>query len=224
MRSNLFVGLICLIAMLVATSQAYADISGRPRVIDGDTIDIAGNRIRLHGIDAPETQQTCQKESREYSCGTQATFALAALIEEHWLRCEEKDLDRYGRVVAVCFAGPYDINAAMVRDGWALAYRRYSTAYVELEEQAKAAQRGLWSGKFVVPWEWRLGERLPAIPTNGIVPQPCMIKGNISSKGERIYHVPGGRWYDRTKIDPTKGERWFCTEEQARLEGWRKAR
>lgn len=221
MRFYLFV---CFGVALGLTSPTYADVTGHPTIIDGDTIEIAGQRIRLHGIDAPEGQQTCQKSGKTYSCGTEATFALAAIIEEHSVRCEEKDVDRYGRIVAICYTGPYDINATMVHDGWALAYRRYSTDYVEFEEQAKAAQRGLWSGKFMEPWEWRQGKRLPAIPTTGTVPQPCLIKGNISSKGERIYHVPGGRWYDRTKIDAAKGERWFCSEGQARLEGWRKAR
>ena len=120
--------LFALLALLPTT--ANAEIQGKPRIIDGDTIVIAGQRIRLHGIDAPESKQTCLANGTRWSCGKNATFALAELIGRNWVSCRQRDVDRYKRIVAVCnLAGPEgpNVNAWMVREAWALAYRRYST-------------------------------------------------------------------------------------------------
>ena len=111
---------------------------------------------------------------------------------------------------------------ARASQGLALAYRRYSTAYAGQERSAKAARRGLWRGDFVAPWDWRRGKRLAAAPTART--GACRIKGNISRSGKRIYHVPGGQYYDRTRIDTSRGERWFCSEAEARAAGWRRAK
>ena len=95
---------------------------------------------------------------------------------------------------------------------------------MEPEQEALQAKGGLWSMDFVEPWEWRRGERLaasPDSPTNDNTAGQCQIKGNISSRGERIYHVPEGQFYERTKISPTKGERFFCSEAEAEAAGWR---
>ena len=115
-------------------------------MIDGDTIEIAGERIRLYGIDAPETKQTCTNaDGKEWRCGQDATFALAKMIGDQWITCKGKNRDRYGRLIAVCYTGLYDLNAKMVRQGWAMAYRRYSTDYVQDELAAKAVRkRGMW--------------------------------------------------------------------------------
>ena len=146
---------------ILSISVAVADVTGKPRVIDGDTIEIAGERIRLHGIDAPESKQTCaDKAGREWRCGQDATFALAEMIGNHWITCKGDTRDRYRRLIAVCYAGPYDLNAKMVRQGWALAYRRYSIEYVDEEADAKVHKEGLWRGQFVTPWDWRRGKRL----------------------------------------------------------------
>jgi endonuclease YncB( thermonuclease family) len=159
---------ILIVTFLVAhsfISPAHASdqqtYTGRPSITDGDTIRIGDTRIRLHGIDTPEVKQTCQKQDGSvYRCGDIATFALAALIEKHWVTCKQTDMDRYGRVVAVCFTGPVNLNAEMVKSGWALAYRKYSHDYVGQEASAKAARLGMWQGQFVKPWEWRRGKRL----------------------------------------------------------------
>ncbi len=110
----------------------------------------------------------------------------------------------------------------MVSEGWALAYRKYSKDYVAAEDAAREAGKGLWRGKFVPPWDWRRGERLSIEAAD--VNRPCRIKGNISKKGTRIYHIPGGQYYSRTKITESKGERWFCTEEDARAAAWRRSK
>ena len=144
------------IVLLTLPSVLVADITGKPRVIDGDTIEIADERIRLHGIDAPEAKQTCKDNNgKEWRCGQDATFALLNLVGNHWITCKGDKRDRYKRLIAVCFAGPHNLNAKMVRQGWALAYRRYSMDYVDDERAAKVARKGIWSGEFVPPWEWR---------------------------------------------------------------------
>ncbi len=187
-------------------------------MIDGDTIEVAGQRVRLHGIDAPEADQTCRLGSQEWRCGLVATDQLIEATLGRDVRCEGRDRDRYGRIVAVCFVGDTDLNAWLTSEGWALAYRKYSLDYVDEEERARTSRKGLWRGEFITPWDWRHGVR-PAANEN--VAGKCLIKGNVSSKGERIYHVPGGRYYERTKINAAKGERWFCTEAEAQEAGWR---
>jgi endonuclease YncB( thermonuclease family) len=130
-------------------------LSGIPKITDGDTIRIGSTRIRLHGIDAPETKQTCTINGKEWRCGWEATNALANIVGKHWVTCTKRDIDRYGRVVAVCRAGPINLNAWMVSNGWAVAYRRYSKDYVRDESDAKAGRKGMWKGEFMMPWDWR---------------------------------------------------------------------
>ncbi len=136
------------------------------------------------------------------------------------MTCEALGLGRYERIIGRCTVAGEDIGAWMVSEGLALAYRRYSLEYVDDEAEAQAPRRGIWATEFVKPWEWRRGKRIAA---NDNAPDQCRIKGNISRSGERIYHVPGGQYYDRTKIDPSKGERWFCSEAEATVAGWRRS-
>ena len=209
-------------------------LSGSARIIDGDTLEVRGKRVRLHGIDAPESAQRCRSGGRLWSCGRDAARALARRIGSRPVACEERDRDRYGRIVAVCRVAGEDVNAWMAAEGWAFAYRRYSMRYLAEESAAKAAKRGIWRGDVVAPWDWRRGERLAGGTTAAkpAASRPaaqrgsgrCAIKGNIGKSGGRIYHIPGGRYYDRTRIDPSKGERWFCSEAEARAAGWRRSR
>ena len=205
---------------------ARPTLSGRARVVDGDTLDVGGVRIRLHGVDAPESRQTCVAGGRRWACGERATRALAGLVGGRTVSCEERDRDRYGRAVAVCRVGGRDVNAWMVSQGLALAYRRYSRDYVGEEASARDARLGMWRGDFVPPWDWRRGERLAGnrSAATSAADSGCRIKGNIGRDGQRIYHVPGGQFYERTRIDTSRGERWFCTEAEARAAGWRKSR
>ena len=203
-------------------------VSGHAWVVDGDTLEVGWTRvrIRLHGIDAPESEQQCWAAGQPWDCGREATLALERRIGPDPVACEERDRDRYGRVVAVCRLDGRDVNAWMVAQGWALAYRRYSMDYVDEEGEARAAKRGVWRGELVAPWDWRRGVRREenrlALPPDE---RWCGIKGNISrATGERIYHVPGGEYYDATVVDIMVGERWFCTEDEARDAGWRRSR
>jgi endonuclease YncB( thermonuclease family) len=220
------------VSILAASTAQTAELNGRPRIIDGDTIDMSGQRVRLHGIDAPETKQKCRKsDGNVYRCGTMATFALAELIEDHWVKCVGDGNDRYKRLLATCFAGPVNLNMEMVRRGWALAYKQYSKRYIAAEAIAKVKQVGLWQGAFINPWKWRRGTRLqPSKPisttnsTTDLQGTDCTIKGNISRSGTRIYHLPESRHYANTRIETAKGERWFCSERDAKKAGWRVAK
>lgn len=141
---------------IVAPVAAQPFLEGKAVVVDGDTLKLNGQSIRLHGLDAPESRQTCSVQGQDYPCGKEATAYLKSLIGEEDCRCDPKGKDRYGRVIAICFASDgTELNRAMVRAGMALAYRRYSTDYVEEESHAKAAQLGLWRGDFISPWQWR---------------------------------------------------------------------
>jgi endonuclease YncB( thermonuclease family) len=218
---------LCLMA-LPATAQS---LSGQANVIDGDTLAIRSEntRIRLFGVDAPEGKQTCNNaEGNRYLCGSRAADALATLIGRNGrVTCREEDRDRYGRVVAVCHANGRDINGELIRQGWAVEYGQYSDGrYSNEETEARQAKRGLWAGTFVKPWDWRRGERLPSEAAGGTArsaEQKCDIKGNISGSG-RIYHVPGSRHYENTQISEASGERWFCSEDEAKAAGWRAPR
>jgi endonuclease YncB( thermonuclease family) len=144
----------------MASSGAHADIVGRASVIDGDTIEIHGQRIRLHGVDAPEKGQPCFDASgKPYRCGQVAAMALDEFIRMSPVTCRERDTDRYGRTVADCSVRGEDIELWLVRNGHAMAYRRYSGDYVAAEQEAKNAKRGIWAGQVQAPWDWRKERR-----------------------------------------------------------------
>lgn len=128
------------------------------RVIDADTVDIDGTRWRLHGIDAPETRQTCRAWGRTWDCGAAATQALVSRAAG--MSCSGSETDRYGRSIGVCSAGGEDLNAWLVRHGWALAYRQFSQDYVDEEDEARTHKRGIHRGEYIEPWSWRRGERI----------------------------------------------------------------
>lgn len=217
--------LCVLVSVSLGTNAALAvTLSGVARVIDGDTLDLDGTRIRLFGIDAPEHNQTCSDaRGKKWDCGSFATQSLRALAKGN-LRCEPLDQDRYGRTVARCFNGQQDINAQMVAQGAAFAYRKYSKDYVTIEARAEARGVGLWSGEAERPDSFRAQHRVAG---NTAVASSneggCRIKGNISKSGH-IYHMPHQKFYAETSINTAQGERWFCTEAEARAAGWRRAK
>ncbi len=215
---------LTLFITLMGPSLAHANISGPARVIDGDTLEVAGERIRLHGIDAPEKDQSCSIDARAWACGIAAWGELVQITAGKEVACEPRDTDRYGRTVAACTVDGTDLGDWLVRHGWAVAYYLYSYEYTRAEHHAKSNRHGIWAGEFVYPWDWWRGERLQAEAANDNAPAACLIKGNIPRSGERIYHVPGGAYYSRTRINAAKGERWFCTEEEAQAAGWRRSR
>lgn len=136
-------------------SSSLANIVGTASVIDGDTLDIHGTRIRLHGVDTPESSQLCLRQGSAWRCGQEAALRLSERIGRSTVSCKSRDTDRYGRVVAVCISDGIDLNRWLVAEGLALAYRQYSHDYVDSEASAKAAVRGVWASEFEPPWEWR---------------------------------------------------------------------
>jgi endonuclease YncB( thermonuclease family) len=191
---------------------------GAARVVDGDTIVIGETRIRLEGIDAPESGQTCKRSwFGSWSCGAAATTALARLTEGKPVSCEPRGLDKYGRTLAVCFVDGRDINAYMVRQGYAWAFVKYSQSYVREEALARVEHLGIWQGESQPAWEYRARRWASAEPQ---APEGCAIKGNVTKNG-RIYHMPWSPWYAQIRIEPEKGKRWFCTEAEAIAAGWR---
>ena len=131
------------------------DISGEARVIDGMTLEVQGQRLRLFGIDAPDLKQTCRWPNKVIPCGQVSKTAMMDLVAQTRVVCAALNKKRTGVRLARCRAGGFDIGANMVHTGWALAFRPESIAYVETENKAKKARRGLWKGEFPVPWEWR---------------------------------------------------------------------
>jgi len=204
-------------------SIAFADYLNCPckviKVTDGDTVNVLDqtktqHKIRLGGIDAPE---------REQAFGKKSTENLAKYVAGKNVEVEYGKRDRYGRTVGKLVKDGQDINLIQVKDGFAWHYKQYQkeqskqdrTLYSKVEIEARKKKVGLWSAYAVPPWEWRRKNNQKSTNTG------CNIKGNINSKGDRIYHLPGTSWYGRTKINEAKGERWFCTEKGAKAAGWR---
>ncbi len=144
----------------IPTEGQERPIRGLASVIDGDTVEIHDIRIRLHGIDAPESGQSCiDPQGKPWRCGQQAALALSNRIGRGTVDCVPTDIDHYGRTVAECFMGRENLNRWMVHDGWAVAYVRYSDDYSHDEDLARAARRGIWSAEFEMPWDWRQARR-----------------------------------------------------------------
>jgi endonuclease YncB( thermonuclease family) len=136
-------------------AEVHGNIVGKAWVIDGDTVDIGRSFIRLQGIDAPDIDQTCTDAGdKKWPCGRAAARVLLDHIAGRPLTCDSSGLDGYRRVLAVCaLPDGSDVNAWMVQQGWALAY--YSPAYLSEEAEAHTAERGIWAGGFMPPWDWR---------------------------------------------------------------------
>ena len=219
--ASALVGALAVVGLLLSPTDktlARADLVGAARIIDGDTIEIAGERVRLEGIDAPETAQTCGRGGRrQWQCGRTAARVLTKLVSGQSVTCNSRGADKYGRMVGVCFVGDLDINAEMVRRGQAWAYVKYSSRYVNEEAEARAQRIGIWQGESEPAWEFRKKRWQGAEQT---APRGCAIKGNVSKRGQ-IYHMPWSPWYRKVRIDTAKGERWFCSEAEALAAGWR---
>ena len=219
MKIKTFIAGVLLATASGSFPSAALELSGPSRVIDGDTLEIGSRRVRLYGIDAPETAQRCQLPKGTWDCGSEAENALARFTGGHVVRCRGSSFDQYHRLIAICStdAEP-DINAKLVAQGLAWAFTKYSTDYVGQEESARQQGIGIWQAKTQPPWEYRERRWQTAVQ---LAPKGCPIKGNINRQGEHIYHTPWSRHYLRTKINTSAGERWFCNENEALAAGWR---
>ena len=188
------------------------------RVVDGDTIEIEGGQtVRYIGIDTPETvhpQKTVECFGRE------ASNKNKELVEGKFVQLEKdvSETDKYGRLLRYVYANGVFVNELLVKEGFAHASSyppdiKYQDLLNSAQKEARSHNKGLWAG-------CQEGKSGTSQNQEG-----CVIKGNISfSTGEKIYHMPGQEYYDKTVIDQSKGERWFCAEEEAQKAGWRKSK
>ncbi|MEM7687875.1 MAG: thermonuclease family protein [Pseudomonadota bacterium] len=239
--------LITTLALAASSSVSAQTLSGPATAIDGRTLDFTGTPIRLAHLDAPEGKQSCNRDNQDWACGREAKANLAQLVGGRTVTCAitQTDPDHIRR--AICTAGNLDIGREMVRRGMALAIENAPSNYVTAQEIAQRMAFGLWSGEFEYPSIWRTShpdaalfftfenaaEPDPAAHSQAIQRQSspvsaqrrftnatgCAIKGNHSRRGDWIYHLPGQRYYDKTRP-----EELFCTEEAARAAGYRRSK
>lgn len=201
---------------LSATSESFKVT----RVVDGDTIEIeGGEKVRYLGIDTPETVDP----RKPVQCfGIEASKKNKELVEGKTVRLEKDitDRDKYSRLLRYVWVGDLFINLELVKQGFAISYTyppdvKYQKEFLAAEREAKEAERGLWEACSISP--------SPTVKIQETPKSDCDIKGNISTSGEKIYHLPDCGSYAKTQIDEKRGERWFCSEKEAQEAGWRKA-
>jgi len=219
--ASLGIAALALSGGILNANRSAPDLSGPVRVIDGDTFEVAQTRIRLHAIDAPESDQMCETEQgADWACGGWITKVVKDRYNGVVAECDAVDTDKYGRTVARCTALGEDVGAWLVSEGLAFAYVKYGADYAGIEAEAAAADRGLHAVRLQTPAQHRATRAKGRIPPD----RACNIKGNISADGKRIYHQPGQSFYERTGIIESKGERWFCSSAAAQAAGWRAAK
>jgi endonuclease YncB( thermonuclease family) len=194
-------------------------------VIDGDTLQIDGHTVQLYGIDAPELGQYCERNGELWECGTEAALFLQKTVQFEGppIECppwgeEPAAGGSTELVIGVCQVGPKVVGLTMVQNGYAMALPDSFPEYKEAEAQARQAKLGLWRGEFVPPWQWRAGKGGEVRSSDWV--RRCNVKGALGGAGEAFYYVPTDQDYDQVEIDETRGERMFCSDEEARAAGW----
>ncbi len=197
-------------------------ITGRATPLGADTLRINQVTIRLDGIEAPDRDQTCARsENRGWRCGESAQTALSRMISGRNLRCEPSGKDAAGTVRAACFSGTNDVAGALVRGGHVFAENGMMARYRSEQSAAREAKAGLWSGhgepERPANWRTRVWDEAKAR-----APKGCPIKGKVAGRGEgaKTYHLPWSPTYDRIRVISSRGERWFCSEDEARGAGF----
>jgi len=196
-------------------------------VIDGDTIQIGDIVFQLSGIDAPELGQLCGHGEHRRHCGLEAAYAL-----KKWIDLAVPPITCYringsaSVVVASCVIGEGDVSIALLEGGHAVVAPEDSLFYSpaesplfrRVEGAAKGAHMGIWKSDFSLPWEWRKQKDPP--DGRSFIDPACVVKGKVTEAGERLYYGPLDEAYDNLTVDPKKGERLFCSDDQARAAGW----
>jgi len=216
------------------------------RVVDGDTIQVGNTVYQLAGIDAPELGQACDHDGHLWLCGLAAGYRLHKQLEletapvQCFIEASVKGLPQ-----ASCIIGDEDLSVILLKGGHVTALPHSPPHYAAAEHLARQASLGIWGGKFVLPWEWRKGKRLPnehmfkesSHPTAKLpwkhleqsflnLPKAehaaCMVKGDITNTNQRIYYSPLDDEYESIVITPANGERYFCGDDEARASGWKR--
>ena len=157
---NIILFIVLLLFCAVSLKAEQLKVSGKPYIIDGDTIKILNIKIRLHGIDSPEIKQNCKdSDGILWRCGLDAKQALLDLVYSQIVTCIGSKQDRYKRLIAKCYVNNQNIESFMAKNGWAIAYRKYSLDYVGEEKIAKNKKVGIWGGEFIDPSTWRKNYR-----------------------------------------------------------------
>jgi endonuclease YncB( thermonuclease family) len=227
-RALLFLALGCatpLIHPVALASQGRNPVAGAGvQVIDGDTLQIDGHTVQLYGIDAPELGQYCEHNGELWECGVEAALFLQKTVQFQGppIECSPWGEEPAGDggselVIGVCQVGPKVVGLTMVQNGYAMALPDSFPDYKEAEKQARQAKLGLWRGDFVAPWEWRKGKGDDVRSSDWV--RRCNVKGALGPAGEAIYYVPTDEDYDQVAIDQARGERMFCSDEEARAAG-----
>jgi endonuclease YncB( thermonuclease family) len=243
MRMKFLLAIPLLLTLLPPAIAAAADITGIPKIREGDQIQIGNSKIRLGGIDAPSVDQLCLNNAGErWTCGAAARDELIKHVGNKSWTCHVAQTDRRGRQVSRCEVDGEDIQKWMVKSGWALSYVRFSHDYDADEKAARDAKAGMWQGAFIAPWDWRVRNKKTSIlgaakaPDNAntillasasgsVAPSPdCTIKGNVNRSGECIFHQPTSRWYAKIEMKISKGTRWFCSVDEAEAAGCRETK
>ena len=165
LQKKIFLKFSIFFFIFFSSANSELIISGEAVITDGDTLKISSNKIRLSGIDAPEIKQTCKKNfidfgffslNKNYFCGELSKKELSKFTNNHTIFCKVEDKkDFFGRYLGTCFKDKININSWLVKNGYAVAYRKYSKNYIEDEKIAKKNKKGIWQGGFQMPWEWR---------------------------------------------------------------------
>ncbi len=194
-------------------------------MIDGDTLEVDGKVIQLYGIDAPELGQLCKNDDSRSPCGVEAALALRKLVtvSDQKLHCspwdgEPPERTADGALIEVCQVGDKDLTEVMLENGYGVTAPDTFPDYAEAEKSAQDGHLGIWHSHFRLPWVWRAATADPGGPA--AADRDCNVKGTINADGRRIYYVPTDPDYQQVAIDPSRGERLFCSDEDARLAGW----
>ena len=165
---KLFLAVLTVISVSLFFDSAFSqeEVAGRAKVISGDTLSIKNIEdgkqftFRLWGIDAPELDQPCEKKNgQSVDCGVLARNAVRAIIKRSELVCVDFEKDSENQITALCYMGDKILNGAIVRAGWALAYRQESTDFLDVEKQARLNDKGVWEYNFITPWTWRKNQK-----------------------------------------------------------------
>src|SRR5688572_9866740 len=172
MKGRELLGWLIAAGLLVAVVLTYLPrqegIAGDVRVVDGDSLYVGDTEVRLFGVDAFEGRQVCSRDGASWGCGEAAENELRTLTTGRAITCSKRDIDSYRRTVAVCTNGTVDLSAELARAGLALAYREFSSDYIDEEDEARTSRRGAWAGEFTAPWNARrnLDTQQPETPQN----------------------------------------------------------